>query len=63
MQTFSIYELIIEYLISTIPETLNLIFEIRKLLLNRPSKSREVYVLIIKYIIKFVFKAFLVFKH
>lgn len=62
MQTFSIYELIIKYLISMIPDMLNFIFEIRKTLLNRPSKSREVYVLIIKYIAKFAYK-FLVFKH
>lgn len=63
MDMFKICNLIIKCLISAIPGTLSLIFETRKLLLNRQSKSCEVYVLIIKYIAKFAYKAFLVFKH
>ncbi len=62
MEMFKILNFLCSCLISTIPETLNFIFEIRKTLLNRPSKSREVSVLIIKYIVKFAYKAFLVFK-
>lgn len=62
MQTFPIYELIIKYLISMIPDMLNFIFEIRKALLNRSGQRREIRVLITKYIMKFIFKAILVFK-
>lgn len=63
MDIFKICNLIIKCLISTIPDLLNFIFEIRKALLNRSGQRREIPVLITKYIMEFIFKAILVFKH